>query len=111
MFNLSEIKLLNQFFCSYILLACSGDGSLACLQFTAEELGKPLSEDDKNSMYQRMYGKDANIDIGMQAEKELIIENSDLLTASKDKLKPPTLFSTNSQSVDGSEWKVCSNYC
>ena len=52
-----------------------------------------------------MYGKDANIDIGMQAEKELIIENADLLTTSKDKMKPPSLFNTNSQSVDGNEWK------
>lgn len=51
-----------------------------------------------------MYGKDANIDIGMQAEKELIIENADLLTVSKDKMKPPSLINTNSQS-DVNDWK------
>lgn len=82
------------------LLACSGDGSLACLEFTAEQLGTPLSEDDKNALYQRMYGKDANIDISAQAEKEMIIENADLLTASKEKMKPPQLFPTSSQSQE-----------
>lgn len=83
----------------YILLACSGDGTLACLQFTAEQLGKPLSEDDKNSLYQRMYGKDATIDISVQAEKEMIIENAELLTT-KEKIKPPSLIFNNSQHND-----------
>jgi len=31
----------------YILLSCSGDGTVACLQFTPNELGTPLSEEDK----------------------------------------------------------------
>lgn len=30
-----------------ILLACSTDGTVACLQFAPNELGTPLSEDDK----------------------------------------------------------------
>lgn len=34
----------------HILLACSTDGTIACLQFSANELGKPLSEEDKVSM-------------------------------------------------------------
>lgn len=77
----------------YVLLACSGDGTVACLQFNEEQLGKPLSEDDKNSLYQRMYGKDATIDISSQAEKELIIENADLLNLPQDKPRgPPSLI-------------------
>lgn len=77
----------------YILLACSGDGTVACLQFNEDQLGKPLSEDDKNSLYQRMYGKDATIDISAQAEKEMIIENSDLLSIASEKPRgPPTLL-------------------
>lgn len=79
----------------YILLACSGDGTVACLQFNEDQLGKPLSEDDKNSLYQRMYGKDATIDISSQAEKEMIIENADLLSVAMEKPRgPPVLLPT-----------------
>ena len=77
----------------YILLACSGDGTVACLQFNENQLGKPLSEDDKNSLYQRMYGKDATIDISSQAEKEMIIENAELLSVAIEKPRgPPVLI-------------------
>lgn len=77
----------------YILLACSGDGTIACLQFNEDQLGKPLSEEDKNSLYQRMYGKDATIDISAQAEKEMIIENADLLGVTMEKPRgPPVLL-------------------
>lgn len=77
----------------YILLACSGDGTVACLQFNEDQLGKPLSEDDKNSLYQRMYGKDATIDISSQAEKEMIIENAELLSVAMEKPRgPPVLI-------------------
>lgn len=83
----------------YILLACSGDGTVACLQFNEDQLGKPLSHDDKNSLYQRMYGKDATIDLSSQAEKELIIENAELLNVSgTEKPKgPPSLIPTTSK--------------
>lgn len=77
----------------YILLACSGDGTVACLQFNEDQLGKPLSEDDKNSLYQRMYGKDATVDFSSQAEKEMIIENADLLSTAMEKPRgPPVLI-------------------
>ncbi|XP_050101416.1 protein HIRA homolog [Anopheles aquasalis] len=76
----------------YTLLACSGDGHIACLQFTAQELGTPLSEEDKNILYQRMYGKNANFDLTVQAEKEMIVENSDFLNVSKSNPVPPTLI-------------------
>ncbi|EAA05842.4 AGAP009488-PA, partial [Anopheles gambiae str. PEST] len=62
----------------YTLLTCSGDGHIACLQFTAQELGTPLSEEDKNILYQRMYGKNANIDLTAQAEKEMIQQQPQL---------------------------------
>lgn len=76
-------------------MACSGDGTVACLQFNEDQLGKPLSEDDKNSLYQRMYGKDATIDISVQAEKEMIIENADLLGVAMEKTRqPPVLIPT-----------------
>ncbi|KAG5683271.1 hypothetical protein PVAND_012561 [Polypedilum vanderplanki] len=79
----------------YTLLACSGDGTVACLQFTEDQLGKPLSDSDKNSLYQRMYGKDATLDLSTQAEKELIIESAELLNVVQDnKRGPPTLIPT-----------------
>lgn len=73
----------------YILLACSVDGTVVSLQFSANELGTPLTEDDKNSLYQRMYGKSANFDMNAQASKEMIIENVELLDVTNDKPKPP----------------------
>ena len=76
----------------YILLACSGDGTVACLQFNEDQLGKPLSQDDKNSLYQRMYGKDATVDLSSQAEKELIIENAELLNTAQEKPRGPPLL-------------------
>ncbi|KAM7348901.1 histone cell cycle regulator-like protein [Cochliomyia hominivorax] len=75
-----------------ILMACSGDGTVACLQFSENELGNPLSEEDKNALYQRMYGKTAtNLTNGSTAATDLLIENPELLTCTQDKIKPPTL--------------------
>lgn len=83
-----------------VLLACSGDGTLAALEFTPDQLGTPLSDEDKNSLYQRMYGKDATMDISVQAEKEMIIENAELLNVCKENVKPPQLFATHSQNSE-----------
>ncbi|KAI8116695.1 HIRA-like protein [Lucilia cuprina] len=75
-----------------ILMACSGDGTVACLQFSENELGTPLSEEDKNTLYQRIYGKTAAIlTNGSSAATDLLIENPELLTCTQDKIKPPTL--------------------
>ncbi|XP_058062558.1 protein HIRA homolog [Anopheles bellator] len=93
----------------YTLLACSGDGHIACLQFTAQELGTPLSEEDKNILYQRMYGKNANFDLAVQAEKEMIVENSDFLNVSKSNPVPPTLAPQQPQGAKKDETKT-SNY-
>ncbi|XP_055592877.1 protein HIRA homolog isoform X2 [Uranotaenia lowii] len=76
----------------YILLTCSGDGHVACLQFSSDELGTPLSEEDKNNLYQRMYGKDITLDINAQSDKDMIIENAELLNISQNKIVPPTLI-------------------
>lgn len=65
-----------------ILMACSSDGSVACLQFDTEELGTPLSIEEKNQLYQRIYGKDISLDL-TQANKDIIIENSEMLSEPK----------------------------
>ncbi|XP_055539121.1 protein HIRA homolog [Wyeomyia smithii] len=76
----------------YILMACSSDGRVACLQFNEEELGKPLPEEEKNSLYQRMYGKDITLDLYTQSNKDMIIEYPDVLDATQTKLTAPTLI-------------------
>ncbi|XP_058454097.1 protein HIRA homolog [Malaya genurostris] len=81
----------------YILLACSGDGHVACLQFSEEELGKPLSEEDKNSLYQRMYGEDITLGLNAPSGKDMIIENADLLNVTQ-KLTVPSLVPLQQQS-------------
>uniref|UniRef100_A0A182QHA6 Protein HIRA n=1 Tax=Anopheles farauti TaxID=69004 RepID=A0A182QHA6_9DIPT len=94
----------------YTLLTCSGDGHIACLQFTAQELGTPLSEEDKNILYQRMYGKNANIDLTAQAEKEMIVENSDFLNLSKSNPVPPTLIPQQQQQQQQQQGMVKRDY-
>lgn len=39
------------------LLACSWDGTVAFVEFTESEMGKPLTSDEKNVLLERMYGK------------------------------------------------------
>lgn len=68
-----------------ILLACSTDGTVACLLFTSAELGTPLSEDDKNSLYQRMYGKSANIHMNEKTGKDMIVEYAELINNDNEK--------------------------
>uniref|UniRef100_A0A1B0CV75 Protein HIRA n=1 Tax=Lutzomyia longipalpis TaxID=7200 RepID=A0A1B0CV75_LUTLO len=76
----------------YVLMACSGDGTVACLQFSDEELGTPLSEDDKNALYQRMYGKSVS-DMNAQSEKDMIVENAEFLdTIGREKSKQPAFM-------------------
>ncbi|XP_073830443.1 histone cell cycle regulator-like protein [Musca autumnalis] len=76
----------------YILMACSGDGTVACLQFSENELGTPLSEEDRNSLYQRIYGKTAaNLTNGSTTANDMLIENPELILYSQNKPKPPTL--------------------
>lgn len=39
-----------------LLMACSGDGTIACLQFNEEELGTRVSEVEKKAIFKRKYG-------------------------------------------------------
>ncbi|KAL7743061.1 hypothetical protein ACLKA6_005804 [Drosophila palustris] len=39
-----------------LLMACSGDGTIACLQFNESELGTRVSEQEKNAIFKRKYG-------------------------------------------------------
>lgn len=75
----------------YILMACSGDGTVVFIKFNAEDLGTPLSEVEKNSLYQRMYGKGVH-DMNVSADKDVIIENAELLNESAVVQRPVPTF-------------------
>lgn len=79
----------------YLLMACSSDGTVACIQFEKNELGTPLTIEEKNELYQRIYGKDISLDFTNQA-KDIILENSEMLTASsKESAHVPTFMGQN----------------
>ncbi|XP_063310532.1 protein HIRA [Pelobates fuscus] len=60
------------------ILVCSMDGSVAYLDFSQDELGDPLSEEEKNNILQSMYGKSLAITTEPQLSTT-IIENPEML--------------------------------
>ncbi|CAH0546433.1 unnamed protein product [Brassicogethes aeneus] len=63
------------------LLACSWDGTVACVTFTQDELGTPLSMDEKNSLYERVYHKSLQRNWNLSFSGTQIAENPELLSA------------------------------
>ncbi|XP_049619015.1 protein HIRA [Syngnathus scovelli] len=62
------------------MLVCSMDGTVAYLDFSLDELGDPLSEEEKNTIHQNIYGK--SLAITNTQEPQLattIIENPEML--------------------------------
>ncbi|NXL69485.1 HIRA protein, partial [Leptocoma aspasia] len=60
------------------ILVCSMDGSVAFLDFSQDELGDPLSEEEKSNIHQSTYGKS----LAIMTEAQLsttIIENPEML--------------------------------
>ncbi|XP_047988849.1 protein HIRA homolog isoform X2 [Leguminivora glycinivorella] len=66
------------------LLACSSDGTVACIQFTNKEIGTPLTLDEKNAFYEKIYGKCPAND---SALSNLLVECPEILLARE---KPET---------------------
>lgn len=60
------------------ILVCSMDGSVAYLDFSQDELGDPLSEEEKNHIHQSTYGKSLAITTEPQLPNT-IIENPEML--------------------------------
>ncbi|XP_069071427.1 protein HIRA isoform X4 [Pleurodeles waltl] len=60
------------------ILVCSMDGSVAYLDFSQDELGDPLSEEEKNTIHQTTYGKSLAITTEAQLSTT-IIENPEML--------------------------------
>lgn len=63
------------------LLACSWDGTVACVVFTQEEIGVPLSVDEKNALYERVYHKSLQRNWNTGFTGTQIVENPDILQA------------------------------
>ncbi|XP_035292223.1 protein HIRA isoform X3 [Anguilla anguilla] len=66
------------------ILVCSMDGTVAFLDFSQDELGDPLNEDEKNSIHQNIYGKSLAITTEPQLSTT-IIENPEMLKYQQDK--------------------------
>ncbi|XP_053626132.1 protein HIRA homolog isoform X2 [Plodia interpunctella] len=63
------------------LLACSTDGSVACIQFTNKEIGTPLSKDEKNAFYEKIYGKCLANSGGGELTSNLLVECAEIMLA------------------------------
>ncbi|CAH0748517.1 unnamed protein product [Diatraea saccharalis] len=63
------------------LLACSSDGTVACIQFTNKEIGTPLTVDEKNAFYEKIYGKCLANESGNDLSSNLLVECPEILLA------------------------------
>ncbi|XP_076271672.1 histone cell cycle regulator-like protein isoform X2 [Rhynchophorus ferrugineus] len=63
------------------LLACSWDGTVACVTFEQSEIGTPLSLEEKNALYERVYHKSLQNSWNMNVSATQIVENPDILCA------------------------------
>ncbi|KAM6930482.1 protein HIRA [Xenentodon cancila] len=61
------------------MLVCSMDGTVAYLDFSLDELGDPLSEEEKNSIHQNIYGKSLAITNTEVQLSTTVIENPEML--------------------------------
>lgn len=61
-----------------LLLACSWDGTVACFIFDETEIGTPLSNSEKNSLYEKLYHK-SSWNLGFTGTQ--IAETPELLTS------------------------------
>ncbi|KAJ8391724.1 hypothetical protein AAFF_G00086740 [Aldrovandia affinis] len=66
------------------ILVCSMDGTVAFLDFSQDELGDPLNEDEKNLIHQNIYGKSLAITTEAQLSTT-IIENPEMLKYQQEK--------------------------
>ncbi|XP_063051137.1 protein HIRA [Engraulis encrasicolus] len=67
------------------ILVCSMDGTVAFLDFSLDELGDPLNEEEKNSIHQNIYGKSLAITNVEAQLSTTIIENPEMLKYQPDR--------------------------
>lgn len=82
------------------LMACSGDGTVAYFEFTEKELGKALSLDEKNALYEKIYGKSL---VTSQPTSAMAVENPEMITANKKEVQkePAVLIVSSAKPVSG----------
>ncbi|XP_066512350.1 LOW QUALITY PROTEIN: protein HIRA-like [Hoplias malabaricus] len=71
------------------MLVCSMDGTVAFLDFSQDELGDPLNEEEKNVIHQNIYGKSLAITMETQLSST-IIENPEMLKYQQEKSRTQT---------------------
>lgn len=77
------------------LMACSQDGTVAVMIFSANELGSHLTNEEKQSYLQKLYGK--SINAPPTTSRTIIVEDPELIKAQTATTAEPTP-STSSQS-------------
>ncbi|CAK8689613.1 protein HIRA-like [Clavelina lepadiformis] len=68
-------------FSGFSLLCCSWDGSIAYVEFTPDEIGQTLTQEEKNKLHKETYGKTSDI-----VSQPLIIENPAMLAIQEKKV-------------------------
>ncbi|XP_031624833.1 protein HIRA homolog [Contarinia nasturtii] len=79
-----------------VLLACSTDGTIACILLSEDELGTSLSAEDKNSVFQREYGKTIDLNLSESSmDKGIVPEYSEFLNIDESKSIDTVIFNNN----------------
>ncbi|KAL1516544.1 hypothetical protein ABEB36_000450 [Hypothenemus hampei] len=63
------------------LLACSWDGTVACVMFDEAEIGVPLTMEEKNALYERVYHKSLQSSWNLNLSGSQVVEDPELLCA------------------------------
>lgn len=82
--------------CGRWLLACSWDGSVACIEFEKHELGKRLSELEATAHLEKLYGKSVKSSSSMN---NFLAEDVEFLRVREDNLASKSAPKTNGHSV------------
>nr|CAD7414526.1 unnamed protein product [Timema poppensis] len=84
-------------FSNHRLMACSWDGTVAYIEFSEEELGKCLTIEEKNTLHERMYGKNLSASLCQTS----VVECSDLIgTTIKSEILVLSKTTNHSDHVD-----------
>ncbi|XP_067127608.1 protein HIRA [Centruroides vittatus] len=67
------------------LIVCSWDGTVAYIDFGEEEIGKPISSEEKSFLHQRLYGK--SLAMTNHSTATTVIENPEMLKLQEEQKK------------------------
>ncbi|CAH1800805.1 unnamed protein product [Owenia fusiformis] len=67
------------------MLCCSWDGTVAYTTFTHEEIGQPITDEEKNGVFKKFYGKSAKSLTSSTNETNQIIESAAILRLQQQK--------------------------